>query len=116
MEFEGSSPCKKGPATGTWSDEFNPHAASLFSTVHFNITSRYLRLDPLNCVFPSGFPTKTMYVCPTSSKSATFSVILTPLEFLMLIFGEKYTSSSVLLHPIPEAVKLLVTESKHKTI
>jgi hypothetical protein len=62
METRGSLPSQQGPATGLNSepDESGPHAQSYFSKVNIYIIS-HLHLCLPYGLFPSGFPTKTLY-------------------------------------------------------
>ena len=63
------------------------------------ILSSHIRLGLPNGVFPSGFPTKTMYTPLLSSKSATCPAHFTLLDFISrTILSEVYRSFSSSLY------------------
>ena len=69
-----------------------PHPTSWRS---FLILSFHLRLGLPNGLFPSGFPTKTLYTPLLSTTPATSSAYLILLDFITRkIFGEQYRSFS----------------------
>jgi hypothetical protein len=72
MEPEGSLPCSQQPATGRYPepDASSPHLATHFPKIHSNITFPSTPRS-YNDFFPSGFPTKIVYVILISPMRAT---------------------------------------------
>ena len=70
----------------------SPHPTSWRSIL---ILSSHLSLGLLSCLFPSGFPTKTLYTPIFSPIRATCPAHLIPLDFInRTIVGEEYRSLS----------------------
>ena len=74
MDPEGSLPHSQQPATSPYSepDRSSPCPQSHFCKIHFNIIP-HLRLGLPSNLFPSSFPTKTLYASRLSPIRATCS-------------------------------------------
>jgi len=93
MEPEGSLPHSQVPATCPYPEHLNPvhNPTSHFLKIHLNIIL-HLHLCPLSGLFPSGFPTKTLYTPLFSPTRATCPALLILLDFITrTILGEEYT-------------------------
>jgi hypothetical protein len=73
QEPEGSSPHSQQLATGPCPEpvESNPHHPKPISLKYILIPSSHLRLGLPSGLFPSGFPTKTLYTFLSSPMRAT---------------------------------------------
>jgi hypothetical protein len=82
QEPEGSSPHSQQPATGTYLEpvESNPHPPKSVSLRSILIPSSHLCLGLPSGIFPSGFPTKTLYNFLSSPMRATRPAYLIRLD------------------------------------
>jgi hypothetical protein len=99
MEPEGSLPHSQVPASYSYPERTRSiHApTSHFLKIHLNIIL-HLRLDLPSGLFPSGFPTKTLYtplLSPIRATSPTRPVLLDLIT--RTILGEEYWTLSSLL-------------------
>jgi len=97
METKGSLPCSQQPATCSYpmTDQSSPRPRS------FLILPFHLRLFLPSRLFPSGFPTKTLYTHLLSSIRATCPAHLIVLDMMTrIIFGEEYRSWSSLFRSL----------------
>jgi len=95
MEPEGSLRHSQVPATSPYpvtALSSSPPPTSHFQKIH-------LRLGLLGCLFPSDFPTKTLYTPLISLIRATWPACLILLDFITrTILGEEYRSLSSSLY------------------
>jgi hypothetical protein len=87
MEPEGSLPCSQEPATGHYPElhASSPHLSILFLLKSILILSSHLRLGLPNGLFPSGRPTKILYVFLFTPVRATFPAHLVLLDLITVI-------------------------------
>ena len=97
MEPEGSLPQSQVPATCPYPEPLrsSPYHHIPLLKIHLN-TIPHLRLGLPSGLFPSGFPTKTLYTPLISPIRATYPVHLILLDFITrTILGEQYRSLSL---------------------
>jgi hypothetical protein len=80
METEGSLPCSQKPVTGPYPkpDEFIRNIPFYFSMIYL-VLSSHLLLGPPRGLFPTGFPTETLYAflfCPFCTTIPTHLILL----------------------------------------
>jgi hypothetical protein len=94
MEPEGSLPHSQVADTRSYPDpaRSNPYPTSHFLKIHLFVLSPHLNLG----LFPSGFPTKSLYTPLLSPVRATCSAHLILLDFITrTILGEEYRSLTI---------------------
>jgi len=90
MEANNSFPCSHEVATSSYPSQINPvHSLqSYFLIIHFNIILQFA-----SGVFPSAFPTKTLYAFLFSLVRATYPTHFMILDLITHItFNEQYKS------------------------
>jgi hypothetical protein len=96
MEPEGSLPHSQVPATSPYPEpaQFSPYPTSCLLKIHLN-TLFHLRLGLPSGLFPSGFPTKTLYISLPSTPQPSYMPLLSHSRFIIhVIVGEQYKSLS----------------------
>ena len=96
MEPDGSLPRTQVPATCLCPEpnQSSPWPSYLFLKIHFNIIL-HLRVGLPSGLFPSGFPTNTLYTHFLSPISATSPAYLILLDFItQTLLDEEYGSLS----------------------
>jgi hypothetical protein len=96
MEPEGSLPCLQQPAKGPYPepDESNPQPPNLFAKDPFEYYPPTFPPRLPSGLFPSGYPTKTLYAFRLAPMRATRSVQHAVLDLIILIiFSEEYNQS-----------------------
>ena len=115
MEPEGSLPHSQQLATCPYPgpDQCSPYPPSHFLKIRCNISLIYLilSLGIPNGLFPSGFPTKTLYAPLLSPIRTTCPTHLILRDFITrIIFGEEYRSLNSALYSLlhsPASLSLL---------
>ena len=101
MEPENTLPYSEAPATRPYPEPTpsSPHNSFPLPKNPLLMLSSHLRLGLPNGLFPSGFPTKTLYTPFPSSIRATCPAHLNLLDFITrTILGEEYRSLSSSLY------------------
>jgi hypothetical protein len=97
-ESQGSSPHSQQPSNGPYPepDESTPHSPQPISPRSILIQSSHLRLGLPSGLFPSGFPTKTLYTFLPTTVRATCPAHLILLDFICLIIsGDEFSNFTI---------------------
>jgi hypothetical protein len=108
-EPEGLSPCSQQPATGPYPEpnESILHASQSVSLRSILIPSSYLRLGLPSGIFPSEFPTKTLYTLLSSPTCVTDSAHFILLDLIRLMTFGDYSITCTLFSDLWEIFKIL---------
>ena len=118
MEPEGSLPHSQVPATCPYPEPVRPSSCL---TSHFLksilILSCCLLMDLPSCIFPSGFPLKTLYTSLLSPIRATCPAHLILLDFItQTILGEEPATSPCFQYKLVSIPELYCSNYKYRFI